>query len=143
MLQIYRVQHNVTKVGPFQTSGEFTQALAKKAIARPNLKSPGEDGLPLGHIPFFFVFGCPDMDTLKKWFLLGETPAENERIILSLKQQGFVLAEYLVDADDYRLSTSGLQVAFDTFNAHAEGLVQFRDLDELLAEHALTSATRH
>lgn len=136
MLQIYRVQHKVTNVGPFQTSGEFTQALATKALARPELKSPGEDGLPLGHLPFCFVFGCPDIDALKKWFLLGETSAENEHIILSLKKQGFVLAEYLVEADDYQLSKSGTQVAFDAFNCRDEGLVEFHDLGDLLASSA-------
>lgn len=135
MLQtIYRIEHLATKVGPFQTDTEYTQSLAKKAAATQHLKSPGDDGLPLGHLPFSFVFGCPDIQSLKQWFFLGVTAEENERIVRTLKDMGFVLVEYLADSYDYELSRSGNQIAFDARNCVEEGLVQVHDIGILLDE---------
>jgi len=132
MLQIFRVEHAKTRQGPFQTVDEFTQELVVKANSNPRLKSPGDDGLPLGNIPWSFVFGCLNLETLKQWFLLGASPADNEHIIHTLKSKGFQLVEYLVDEDDYLVSHSGVQVAFSTSEARDEGLAQHHDLALLL-----------
>jgi hypothetical protein len=132
MLQIFRVEHAKTRQGPFQTIDEFTQELAAKANTNPRLKSPGDDGLPLGLIPWSFVFGCLNLETLKQWFLLGESTADNEHIIHTLKSKGFQLVEYLVERDDYLVSQSGVQVAFSTSEAREDGLTQHHDLAVLL-----------
>lgn len=133
MLQVFRVEHAKTGQGPFQTIDEFTQELAMLAAENPRLKFPGDDGLPLGNIPWCFVFGCQNLETLKQWFMLGATHAENKHIVDMLKTKGFQLVEYLVEADDYLLSTSGIQVAFSTSEARDEGLVQYHALDVLLS----------
>jgi hypothetical protein len=72
------------------------------------------------------------MEALRHWLLLGETPADNMRIVRTLKDKGFRLAEFLVDAEDCKMSHSGLQVAFDASGCRDEGLVQFHDLEALL-----------
>lgn len=133
MLQVFRVEHTTTRQGPFQTMDEFTQELVAKVEENPRLKFPGDDGLPLGNIPWCFVFGCLSLETLKQWFLLGKTLADNERIVYALKEKGFQLVEYLVDEGDYAVSTSGVQVAFSTSEARDEGLVQHHDLGMLLS----------
>lgn len=132
MLQVFRIEHTETCVGPFQTNDEFTQELAVKAASRPTLKLPGDDGLPLGHLPYCFVFGCRDFETLKDWFFLGNNNAENEHIVRTLKQKGFQLAEFLVEEEDYWMSDSGVQLAFHAGHCRDEGLVQYHDLDALL-----------
>ena len=132
MLQIFRVEHATTRQGPFQTNDEFTQQLASRTADSPLLKSPPEDGLPLGNIPWCFVFGCLSLETLKQWFLLGNGAVDNEHIIGTLKSKGFHLVEYLVEAGDYIVSNSGIQVAFSTSEARYEGLVQAHDLTVLL-----------
>lgn len=137
MIQIYRIEHVVTKVGPFQTSDVFTQDLAKKAGISRYLRSPGDDGLYLGFLPFCFVFGCKDLPSLKRWFFFGETVTENERIVDELKQRGFVLAEFLVDSEDYKVSASGIQVVFDADMGRSNGLVEYHDLSALLKESPL------
>lgn len=140
---VYRVEHSATRVGPFQTPDDYTQELGVMATAREGLlKAPGDDGLPLGHLPWCYVFGCLDVANLKKWFFLGDTPADNAAILRTLKAKGFVLAEYLVEADDCRISTSGIQVAFYPTDAEDAGLVQYHDLESLL-DHAPATATVH
>lgn len=134
MLQIYRVEHAGTGVGPYQTVDEFTQDLAQKAGTNRHLKYPGDDGLPLGHLPYCFVFGCLDLRSLKRWFFLGESWEENERIVETLKEKGFRLAEYLVEEGDYQVSVSGIQVAFHASGCKEDGLVQYHDLGSLFAE---------
>lgn len=134
MFQVYRIEHTVTGTGPYQSNDEFTQNLAQKAGVNRHLKSPGDDGLPLGWIPFCFVFGCLDLRSLKRWFFLGETWDENLSIIQTLKDKGFRLAEYLVEAENCRVSASGIQVAFDAYDSKDEGLVQYHDLNDLFLE---------
>lgn len=133
MLQVFRVEHKETKCGPFQTLSAFTQELATKTSRNQNLVSPGNDGLPLGHMPYGFVFGCLDLESLREWFLLGESAAENAQIGRTLAKMGFVLAEYLVEYGDYRVSKSRIQVAFDALICEEEGLVQYHDLLELFS----------
>lgn len=133
MLQVFRIEHALTRQGPFQTDDAYTQDLARRANARPHLKSPGDDGLPLGHLPFSYVFGCLDLGGLASWFCLGETPAENAQILDALQQRGFRLIEFLVEAEDYRVSRSGAQVAFYAGYSRQEGLTQVHDMETLLA----------
>jgi hypothetical protein len=133
MLQIFRIEHETTRIGPYQTRDKFTQNLAKQAEADQGLKSPGDDGLPLGDLPFSFVFGCTDVPTLKRWFFFGDA-VENERIVKMLKLKGFRLVEFLVEDADCEVSTSGRQVAFYAGFSRDEGLVQVHDLNVLLAE---------
>lgn len=133
MLQVFRIEHELTRQGPFQTDDVFTQELARRANARPHLKSPGDDGLPLGELPWCYVFGCPDLATLASWFCLGETRAENAGILDTLKQRGFRLIEFLVDKEDCRVGQSGAQVAFYDRFSRQEGLTQIHDMETLLA----------
>lgn len=133
MLQVFRIEHELTRQGPFQTDDAFTQELARRASARAHLKSPGDDGLPLGELPWCYVFGCLDLGGLASWFRLGETPAENARILAELEQRGFRLVEFLVDAEDCRVSRSGVQVAFYDRFSRQEGLTQVHDMETLLA----------
>jgi len=138
MHRVYRVEHRTTRTGPFRTLDDYTQELGVMATAREEvLKAPGDDGLPLGHLPWCYVFGCLDVATLKKWFFLGDTVADNEAILRKLKNKGFVLSEYLVEPDDCRISTSGIQVAFYPTDAEDAGLVHFHDLESLLGESPL------
>lgn len=137
MRQIYRIEHQKTRIGPFQTHDDFTQQLAMKAGENPNLKCPVDDGLPLGFIPFSFVFGALDIASLKQWFFLGQTIQENETIIHKLKEKGFVLAEFLVPEEDCLVGLSQQQVAFDADNAKEEGLVAYHELDMLLKQSPL------
>lgn len=133
MLQVFRIEHELTRQGPFQTDDVFTQELARKANARPDLKSPYEDGLPLAWLPFSYVFGCLDLKDLAGWFCLGESPAENARIVAELEQRGFRLVEFLVEAEDFKVGRSGTQVAFYPSYSRQEGLTQVHDMESLLA----------
>lgn len=134
MLQVFRVEHRQTRVGPFQTDTEFTQRLARQASEQPTLKHPGEDGLGLANIPWFYVFGCHDLASLRSWFLLGCSDEENKDIVRQLHQMDFVLAEYLVEADRYCLGDSQVQLAFDADDCRREGLVAYHAIDELLSQ---------
>lgn len=132
MFQVYRVEHKTTKIGPFQTNDPFTQELAQKANNNPHLKFPCDDGLPLGFIPFCFVFGSLTLSSLQQWFCVGNTKEENEHIIHQLKEKGFILAEFLVEDKDCRVGYSQSQVAFDADSSKEEGLVMYHELDMLL-----------
>lgn len=134
MLEVYRVEHKTTRMGPFQTPSPFTQRLAELANNCGQLKSPGTDGLPLGNIPFFFVFGSPGLPALRRWLLLGDTPEENAQIVATLDELGFVLAEYLVEEDSYLMGLSKLQVAFDADACREESLVNYHPLQQMLSE---------
>lgn len=134
MLQIFRIEHAVTGVGPYQTVDEYTQQLAKRAGRNRNLRSPGDDGLPVMFLPYSYVFGCLDIASLKRWFFLGETIEENDAIVGTLKEKGFRLAEYIVESTDCRISATGIQVAFDPSTSRDEGLVEYHDLNMLLRE---------
>lgn len=132
MFQVFRVEHKVTRKGPFQTVGEYTQQLAKMTERNLSLKFPGDDGLPLGNVPFSFVFGCLDLDSLRSWFLLGDTDVENARIVENLSLLGFHVGEYLVNAEDCWISHSGIQAAFNAFCCREDGLVTYNDLSILI-----------
>ncbi len=137
MLQVFRIEHKDTQVGPFQTNTEFTQELARRATAQSQLRAPHADGLGLGFLPYIYVFGCLDLDSLREWFLLGQTLQENRDILARLQAMGFVLSEYLVNDGDYRIGRSGLQVAFASCNCRDEGLVVFHELSTLEASTEL------
>lgn len=112
MIEVYRIEHKETGTGPFQTDHSFTQELAKKITLSEHFPSPFEDGLGLSDIPWYFVFGCPSIETMKKWILLGETEEENHKIISELSKLGFIMSYYLVEDDLHRPSVSGMQLAF-------------------------------
>lgn len=131
MRQVFRVEHKDTRLGPFQTPGEFTQALARRA-SEIGLRHPGEDGLPLGNIPWSYVFGCPDLATLRLWMFHGTDDQESKHIVRCLRARGFVLAEYLVEDDRFIMGDSQTQLAFDADDSRDEALVDYRDLAELL-----------
>lgn len=137
MHQIYRIEHNATNVGPFQTRDNFTQALAQRAANSQRLRRPDEDNLHTGFNPWSFVFGCPGMDKLKEWVLLGSTIEENDDILWKLQKLGFVVREFLVPDDDIRWGIRGNQVLFDAETAREEGLVQDLPLIELMRESPL------
>ena len=132
MLQVFRIEHRENEKGPFQMDHPFTQELAARANANPRLPSPFADGLGLSDIPWTFVFGCHDLASLAEWFLSGPTPKDNENIVATLKSLGFALFEYLVEESDYRLSRSGMQVAFGAWYCREEGLVAELNFEELL-----------
>lgn len=132
MQHVFRVEHSITRQGPFQTNDPFTQMLAKMAISDPALKSPGQDGLPLGDVPFCFVFGCIGLESLRDWFLLGDCESSNEEIVEKLGSLGFRVGEYLVEEDDCWVSDSGVQAAFHASICREDGLVTYHNVDILL-----------
>lgn len=134
MLQVYRVEHKETKVGPFQTNDHFTQQLARRATLNPLLRSPFYDGISMASLPYWYVFGCLDLPSLKRWMYQGESIQENEYILQKLKARGFRLAEYLVESERVTVGVSRLQVAFDAEESVNQGLVDYHDLDILLRE---------
>lgn len=132
MYQVFRIEHKTTRVGPFQTNDPFTQGLAQRATQSRYLRCPGDDGLSLANIPWHYVFGCPSLETLKRWFFLGRTVEENEAIVQELDTRGFVLREYLVEDDVIFFGRSHLQVVFDASHCRREGLVEQHSLAALL-----------
>ena len=140
MQLIYRVEHRSTGVGPFQTNLPFTQGLAFRAVNDPELRNPNDDGLLPSMMPWDWVFGAPSLEALKRWALLGFSIEENEAIVAKLSELGFVLSEYVVEEGQFRTGASGLQVAFDAQSCKQEGLVEQRDLRELLEQSPLVFA---
>lgn len=134
MLQIYRVEHKDTGVGPYQTHDGYCQHLAKRTALNHRLRAPGDDGLYMVCIPHYFVFGCMSLPLLKEWFFLGDSIAENDEIVRNLMEKGFQLAEYLVEPDSCRVSVTKMQVAFDAEECKIDGLVEYHDLSVLLKE---------
>lgn len=136
MIEIYRVEHKDTGVGVFQTPDEYNQNLANIASTKLHtLKSPGDDGLGLANIPWTFVFGCPDIVSMKKWILLGGNIHENDSIVKTLDEKGFKLFHYLIDDEQYiRKSWSGIQLAFDKKYAVEEGVWDYYPLTDLMRE---------
>lgn len=137
MIEIFRVEHKDTHIGPFQTSDPYLQELAKTAGEIRYLRNPYDDGLGLAWIPWAYVFGSPSLNALKRWVFLGGTFDANEAIVRELAKRGFVVAEYLVEEGDYRDSFSKLQVAFDAITAREEGLVRYHEMSMLLASSPL------
>lgn len=113
MIEVYRVEHKETGVGPFQTDLALTQFLAKRLGANTSyLPLPYEDGLGLADIPWWFVFGCPTIEDLKPWILLGLTVEENQRIVDQLDQLGFHIGYYVVEDSLFRMGRKGTQLVF-------------------------------
>lgn len=113
MIEVYRIEHRETGIGPFQTRDEFTQMLAKRLTDNQgHFPHPGDDGLGLGNIPWWYSFGCPTINTLKRWVLLGINVQENDSIIKKLDEMGFVLKHYLVEKDQVIMGLRKTQLAF-------------------------------
>jgi hypothetical protein len=132
VLHAYRIEHRETRVGPFQTEDPFTQQLARAADQNPALPHPDNDNLRFGLLPFRFVFGCADLDTLRAWFLPHDSEEANREILSQLQQRGFVLSEYLADEGDYRVARSGMQVVFDAAQCRRDGLAEDHDIFTML-----------
>lgn len=119
MLEVYRVEHKDTGTGPFQTNDPFTQKMVEKLFRNLHVfPNPGDDGLGLGDIPFWFVFGCPSIETMKQWILLGDNIHDNDAIVKTLDEKGFILKYHLVEEDWVRKGWSGHQVAFGNKDDH-------------------------
>lgn len=132
MLEVYRVEHTDTGIGPYQTNDTYTQSLAEKLNEKSHLKRPFDDGILMSDVPFFYVFGCTSIDSLKDWFLLGNNPEDNYTIVENLKNKGFRIAQFIVEPDYYEVGNSGMQVVFDSHRCKEDGLVQFHELDMIL-----------
>ena len=141
MIPVYRIEHRDTHIGFFETNDPYTQELSKKACAIRYLKAPGDDGLYLVSIPRFYVFGSSTIKALKRWVFLGDNLKENDEIVFALRDRGFVLAEFLVNDDKYVEGWSKLQLLFDADECRREGLVEYRDMTELLVESPLVFCT--
>lgn len=135
MYEVFRIEHETSLVGPFQTDDLFCQELAEKANRSRRLRSPGDDGLGLANIPWDYAFGCLSLEALKEWFLLGNTPEENRNIVKQLDEKGFVLAVFLVEDDHIFIGRSQLQVAFNAKACRRENLVETHPLRYLLQSH--------
>lgn len=131
MRQAFRIEHETTGKGPFQSDTALCQALAKAADAR-SLPLPQNDGLALGNIPWFYVFGSPCLQTLRQWVLPDGRDAAMQTV-QALQAEGFVLKEYLVDDDRHRMGHSKLQLALDAHSCEKEGLFERHSLEVLLA----------
>lgn len=113
MIEVYRVEHKETGIGPFQTRDDFTQKLAKRLSRNKGyFPHPGDDGLGLGHIPWWYSFGCPTLNDLKRWVLLGVNIAENDAIVKKLDEMGYCLKYYLVEEDQVIMGARKTQLAF-------------------------------
>jgi hypothetical protein len=141
VIEVFRVEHRDTHIGPFQTPDPYLQELAKAAGNIAYLRNPYDDGLGLAWIPWTFVFGCPSLNALKRWVFLGGTFDSNEEIVRELAARDFVVAEYLVEDGNYRTGFSGLQLAFDARTARDDGLVRHHEMKMLLAQSPLVFCT--
>ena len=126
MIQVFRVEHCDTRIGPFQTDDEFTQFLAENT----NGPTPNEDGIPFSIIPWYYKFGCIDIKTLCEWFKIETMSYKN--VLRRLNDLGFVVREYLVEDDCYMIGKSKKQVAFDADLCYQENLVETHDMGKLL-----------
>lgn len=126
MIQIFRVQHKETKVGPFQTDNDFTQHLAEHT----NGPIPYHDGLDLGFIPWTYVFGCLSVESLKQWFTIGDIAIED--VCDQLESLGFCVVEYLVEDGDYIIGDSRKQVTFCASWSEDDMLTQVHPMSILL-----------
>lgn len=140
MLEVFRVEHASTFAGPFRPETRkkedeaFHAKLAELAWDA-NLPIPMEDGIVTSQISPFCVYGCENLDTLKKWILVGSTKAKDVSIVSRLKKLGYVVNKYLVDEDDVHKGESGLQVAFyPPYDARDNGQYESIDLVALLNE---------
>ena len=136
MIQTYRVEHRVTKGGPFYRDKPdlFLRYLITWANYQRRLKSPTEDKLHIHHLPCVYVFGAPSIPKLKEWIFFGRRYDDNRRIVKALKKRNFTIAEYLVADEDYVSGRSGNQLLFCPDTSREEGLVQYHDLDILFKE---------
>ena len=113
MIEVYRIEHKETGLGPYQTRDEFTQMLAKRLTDNKGyFPHPGDDGLGLGYIPWWYSFGCPTLNDLKRWVLLGVNIQENDSIVKKLDELGFVLKHYLVEKEQVIMGIRKTQLAF-------------------------------
>ncbi len=116
IMQIFRVEHKETRVGPFQSDYaviqhiDFIDKLCNEIVD--HLPLPSDDGISLKDLPHSYVFGCQNLETLKKWVLIKGDHRESKRNIRKLKALGFILSEYNVEKD-YKVGSSGIQVVFD------------------------------
>jgi hypothetical protein len=113
MIEVYRIEHKETGLGPYQTRDEFTQKLAKRLTRNQRyFPHPGDDGLGLGNIPHWYSFGCPTLNDLKRWVLLGASIQENDSIIQKLDEMGFCMKYYLVEEDQVIMGWKKTQLVF-------------------------------
>lgn len=126
MIQVFRIEHAITKIGPFQTDTEFTQYLATHTSG----PRPCTDGLSLSRLPWCYKFGCLSVHTLKQWITVDDIALSE--IVTKLTDLGFVLVEYLVEKTKCRVGRSETQLAFDPFCAHNDGLFEIYPLTKLL-----------
>lgn len=125
MIQVFRVQHKDTKVGPFQTDNEFTQYLAEHTRG----PEPDRDGLALWTIPWSYVFGCLSIEDLKQWFVVKDISIK--QVCTNLDALGFRVVEYLVEDGKYKIGKSRNQVAFGASWSEDGGLFQVHPMSIL------------
>ena len=140
MIEVYRIEHKETKLGPFQTEGDYTQSLARKAGSVRYLRDPLDDGFYI--LPRGYIFGCDSLNLLKRWVFLGASFDENAEIVHRLDNLGFALAEYIVDRANCRTGRTGVQLMFNATQARKESLVSYQPLSRLLRESPLVFCTR-
>jgi len=138
VIEVYRVEHKETGIGPFQTNHIFTQKLAQRLVKNKGyFPNPGDDGLGLASIPWFYNFGCPSIDDIKRWVLLGVNVQENDFIIKTLDELGFCLNHYLVEKDRVIIGWKKIQLAFDTRQGDDCCIVETQSLNILMRESPL------
>ena len=136
MIEVFRIEHKETRVGPFQQekTDRFLRYMIVKAGRQCRLRAPMDDGLLLSHLPWTYVFGAPSVPKLKEWVFFGRRYEENLRIIKKLRNRGFILAEFLVEEGNFAIGRQGNQLLFCPDTPRDEGLVQYHDLNELFKE---------
>lgn len=138
MKEVFRIEHKETGIGPFQTRNDYTQKLAKRLTANQwYFPHPGDDGLGLGNIPWWYSFGCPSLNDLKRWVLLGVNIQENETIIKTLDEMGFCVKYYLVEEDQVIVGWKKNQLVFGKEEDSETCISEIYPLSTLMKESPL------
>lgn len=107
---VYRVYNPRTNIGPFQMGAVHGKLCELANDKLEELPMPIEDGL--GNLHWADVFGAPSISALRKWILVASDESTNKEILDGLDDEGYVVAEFLVDRDMVKIGRSGLQCAF-------------------------------
>lgn len=133
-MKVFRVERKVNTTGQLEKEGPYNpihagsddewmhsdiyneMMTAHCDKCHPNVR---EDFGGMSEIPWYYVFGCPNLDSLKQWF---------HGYLEPLFQYGFVCNTYEVGDDSYIMGKSMKQVAFSPDNAALLSTIPLNEL---------------